>query len=262
MRTSPVDDPLAAGRAAWPGISVSPEIFATWVAERAPCAHVTDVYLACACAQGDAAALAAFERAFAEGVDAGLARLGATAAERDDVRAELAGKLFVGDAPAILDYRGEGELGRWLRAVAVRTWLNLRRRHGKERLAGDERLFDEIASPGDDPEIAHFKRRYRRELAECFADALTKLPDRDRALLRYHAVDGLTIDDIGAIYRVHRSTAFRWLEAARDRLSARTNALLERRLGLSGAQLASVLRLVRSQVDVSVRRLLAAPPPS
>jgi transposase len=36
--------------------------------------------------------------------------------------------------------------------------------------------------------------------------------------LRYHHVDGLNIDEIGAIYRVHRVTAFRWLEKAKEQL--------------------------------------------
>jgi RNA polymerase sigma-70 factor (ECF subfamily) len=256
MRLSLAEDPHAAGRAAWPGLEVPAPVFAAWLAARAPVAHVPDLYLACACAQGDPAALATFERACWSGADAGLARLGATPSERDEVRQELAQKLFVGATPAIADYRGQGALGHWVRAAAVRTWLNLRRRHGRERPTSDEPLFEQIAAPGDDPELALLKRRYRRELAECFAEALARLPDRDRALLRYHAVDGLTIDDLGAIYKVHRTTAFRWLEAARERLSARTHAQLERRLGLSGAQLASVVRLVRSQLDVSVRRLL------
>jgi RNA polymerase sigma-70 factor (ECF subfamily) len=256
MHPSRAADPHAAGRAAWPGVEVSPSLFAAWIAARAPVAHVRDLYLACACAQGDAAALAAFARACWTGAEAGLARLGATPAERDEVRQELAQKLFVGDSPAIADYRGQGVLDHWVRAAAVRTWLNLRRRDGRERPAGDERLFDQIAATGDDPELALLKGRYRRELAGCFEAALATLPDRDRALLRYHAVDGLTIDDLGRIYKVHRTTAFRWLEAARERLSARTHAQLERRLGLSGAQVASVVRLVRSQLDVSVRRLL------
>ncbi len=253
-----IPDVDAAARAAWPDVDVPHEVFAAWLAARAPAAHVADLYLACACARGDAAALAAFERQGWGAVDSALARLGADASQRDEVKQELRRKLFVGADAAIADYQGRGELWKWLRAVAVRTWLNLDRRHGRERATGDGRLFAELAAPGDDPELAHLKRRYRRELGECFAAALAELADRDRALLRYHAVDGLTIDEIGGIYRVHRTTAFRWIEAARERLSAHTHAHLSRRLGLAGAELASVVRLVRSQLDVSVRGLLAA----
>ena len=71
-------------------------------------------------------------------------------------------------------------------------------------------------NPADDPEVEYMKRTYANEFKASFADALKQLGPREQTLLRYHHVDGLNIDEIGAIYRVHRVTAFRWIEKAKD----------------------------------------------
>jgi len=78
-------------------------------------------------------------------------------------------------------------------------------------------------------------------------------------LLRYHHVDGLNIDEIGAIYRVHRVTAFRWLEKAKEKLVEATLARMRTRLNVSARELDSVLRLIRSQVHLSLVRHLGGP---
>jgi RNA polymerase sigma-70 factor (ECF subfamily) len=75
-------------------------------------------------------------------------------------------------------------------------------------------------------------------------------------LLKYHYVDGFSIDKICAIYTVHRATAARWLGAAREALAVETHRLLGTRLGVSPSELRSIARLVESQLDLSIRRLL------
>jgi RNA polymerase sigma-70 factor (ECF subfamily) len=68
-------------------------------------------------------------------------------------------------------------------------------------------------------------------------------------------VDGLTIDEIGALYRVHRATAARWLARAQVGLTKEIRAALIRTLNLQPAELRSVLRLIRSGLQVSLRSL-------
>ena len=75
-------------------------------------------------------------------------------------------------------------------------------------------------------------------------------------MLYYHLVGQLGIDRIGAIYRVHRVTAFRWIRDAREALVTRTRELLAERMNLAGDELESLLRLVQSRASVSVERLL------
>src|SRR6185295_8532110 len=133
-------------------------------------------------------------------------------------------RLFVGGGTAgtptsagkISEYAGRGDLRRWVRAVAVRTCLNDLRKGKHEILTDDDQLIAQHAMPGDDPEIEYMKRTYAGQFKAAFSEALGTLGAREQTLLRYHHVDGLNIDEIGAIYRIHRVTAFRWLEKAKE----------------------------------------------
>ena len=123
-------------------------------------------------------------------------------------------------------------------------------------------LEDELAAAdySDDPMLAELKARYRSELADAFRAALAELVPRDRTLLRYQMIDGLSIDEIGTIYRVHRATAARWLVGIRDKLVDNTRGRLAAKLGVDTQEAASIVRLVQSQLDVSVIRHLESPP--
>src|SRR5262249_12401783 len=120
-------------------------------------------------------------------------------------------------------------------------------------------LIAQHAVAGDDPELAYMKRTYSNEFKQAFGEALAGLGAREQTLLRYHHVDGLNIDEIGAIYRVHRVTAFRWLEKAKEQLVERTLETLPTRLRITSKELDSVLRMIRSQIHLSLVRQLGGP---
>jgi RNA polymerase sigma-70 factor (ECF subfamily) len=71
--------------------------------------------------------------------------------------------------------------------------------------------------------------------------------------LRLHLLDHLSIDQIAAIYHVHRSTAARQIDSARTAVVESVRALLAARLEMETAELDSVLQLIASRVDVSLR---------
>lgn len=218
-----------------------------------------DLYLACACTTNDPAAIHAFERGYMSEVDHALARMHIDGSRLADVKQLVRQRLFVsqGGAPGkISEYGGRGDLRRWVRSVAVRTCLNDLRKGKREVLADDETLIARHAIPVDDPEVTYMKRTYAAEFRAAFSAALAGADAREQTLLRYHHVDGLNIDEIGAIYRVHRVTAFRWLEKAKERLVRLTLEDLRNRLRLSPRELDSVLRMIRSQVNLSLVRHL------
>jgi RNA polymerase sigma-70 factor (ECF subfamily) len=177
-------------------------------------------------------------------------------------------RLFVGGGTAgaptsagkISEYGGRGDLRRWVRSVAVRTCLNELRKGKREVLVDDDQLIAQhTVSTADDPEVEYMKRTYANEFKASFAEALGQLGAREQTLLRYHHVDGLNIDEIGAIYRVPRVTAFRWIEKAKDQLVKATLEHLRARLKLPSAELDSVLRMIRSQIHLSLVRHLGGP---
>ena len=263
---SRVEPQLVAVRARWPTFRVDPARFVRFVAERLPvdqsldALYLEDLYLTCACADGDAQAIAAFEGAHRTTIDTALAGMGELHGLGDEIRQRLRTKLLVseeGARPRIASYSGRGDLRAWIRATTIREAYTLMRSRGKEVLGHDEMIAG-LPVPDDDPEIAHLKQLYRAEFKAAFEQAFAKLDAKDRLLLRYRFVDGANIDDIAVIYRVHRATAARWLADVRGRLLADTRELMIATLKVSESEVDSIVRLIQSQLEASISGQLRA----
>jgi RNA polymerase sigma-70 factor (ECF subfamily) len=267
---------VAEGRAAWPGFALDARDVVEFIARQATAEladaaldglRPADLYLACACARQVPGAVAAFDRDYMREVDVALTRMRIGPPRLHDVKQLVRQRLFVGGGTAaqpaapgkIVEYGGRGDLRRWVRSVAVRTCLNELRKGRREILVDDEQLIAQHAIAPDDPEIEYMKRTYAHEFRAAFGEALAQLGAREQTLLRYHHVDGLNIDEIGAIYRIHRVTAFRWIEKAKELLARSTLEILRGRLRLPASELDSVLRMIRSQIHLSLVRHLGGP---
>lgn len=267
---------VAEGRAAWPALALDAQLVVEFIARQATAEladaaldglRPADLYLACACARQLPGALAAFDRDYMREVDVALTRMRIGPPRLSDVKQLVRQRLFVGGGTAgqptgpgkIAEYGGRGDLRRWVRSVAVRTCLNELRKGRREILVDDEQLIAQHAIAADDPELEYMKRTYAQEFRAAFGEALAQLGAREQTLLRYHHVDGLNIDEIGAIYRIHRVTAFRWIEKAKELLASSTLELLRARLKLPASELDSVLRMIRSQIHLSLVRHLGGP---
>jgi RNA polymerase sigma-70 factor (ECF subfamily) len=259
---------LSAGPAARPGVRVDDAVFLAHLANRLrdePDVHgllasmrAGEVYLACALAHGDAAAVASFEAEFLTEVGAFVAQIDRNPSFADEVRQQLREKLLVRSEegpPKIAEFSGRGPLGGFLRVAAVRTALNLKR--GKSAEAGSDE--SEIVSVSPDPEIDYLKTRYGAELKDALQATLGSLSADERNVLRMHYIDGLNIDEIGATYHVHRSTVARWLAAAREKILAETKRLLSKNLRIDKEEVESMICLVQSRLEVSIHRFLAKP---
>lgn len=225
--------------------------------DRSPDARAADLDLCAACAAGDAAALARFDDEHGRLIDAVLARMRLPAAAAADVKQRIYQRLFVAGAdgrPRIGEYAGRGDLKTWLRVVVVRTALNFLREADQPALA--DSVLERVAAPGPDPEVELMKRAYRAEFKEAFRDALDRLPLRERNLLRHVFVDGLSLDQVGGLYHVHRTTALRWMAHAEKSLLGRTRQALMRRLRVGAGEIDSVMRLIASQLEVGLESAL------
>jgi RNA polymerase sigma-70 factor (ECF subfamily) len=269
MDTREIAKVVARGEQRWPGVKVAPKAFAAHVRavlpSGAPLAaslealHAEDLYLACACATGDDRALQAFEAEFLPQVADYVAQIDRDPVFVDEVRQRLRERLFVpaeaGARLRICEYTGRGALGAWLRVVAVRLALNLRRR-AKATVPTEGDDAPALRSPSPDPEVDYLKTRYGEEFRAAFKATLGALPQDERNLLKLHYLDGLNIDEIGVAYRVHRATVARWLASARERILEETRSRLAERLDAGSKDVDSVLALVRSQLDVSIYNVL------
>ncbi|MDB4941687.1 MAG: putative DNA-binding regulatory protein [Labilithrix sp.] len=217
-----------------------------------------DLAFATACASGDARAIAAFERELVDAVPKALVRLKPDARFVDEVRQELRQKLLVGapgQPPKIMEYEGRGPLAAWVRVVAMRIAYT-HHRDAAKTTSDDVDAFERLADGADAPDVAHLKAHYAVEVRAAFEEAVLALPVEARSVLRASAVEGMTIDQIGAVYQVHRATAARWLSHARTTLLDGLRAALQRRLGVERAACDSIVALVRSRIDLSMSRVL------
>jgi RNA polymerase sigma-70 factor (ECF subfamily) len=220
--------------------------------------NLEDLLLAWACGQGDGVAIAECERCHFSIVDAALAQMPNALNLLTEIKQQLRQRLLVkteDQPPRITQYSGRGELRSWLRIAAIRCALNLLHKEGRE-VELEQKMLNSLAAPEEDQELHHLKRQYRQEFKRAFAKALASLSDRERNVLNYHYLEGLNIDQIGAIYRVHRATVARWLDKTRDILLQRTRQSLMAQLHISGEEFDSMMRLIQSQLDVSLEELL------
>lgn len=253
---------LRAARAAWPEIVIDPGRFAAHVAAcrraggGAP-EHLADLYLAWAAVEGDAVAVRSLDERVLAATAPAVRRVDGAADFVDEVRQLLRVRLLVGTAeapPRLAEYHGRGPLVGWVRVAATRIALNLKR--DQRPAAAIDDALGELAAGDADPEVRYLGTLYRAEFGAALREALGALSDRERALLRLHHVDGLKLAQIAALYRVHESTVSRWISAAAEAIAEGARRRLMARLSLSSESLDSVTRLVRSNLDLSLRRLL------
>jgi RNA polymerase sigma-70 factor (ECF subfamily) len=277
-------DLVQRGRTAWPELALPAPVFVRHLAAHAARGGsarealselcVEDLYLACSCAHGAPSAIATFERHLLSRVPGFLARMTASPSFVDEIKQELRIKLLVptsGAAPKIAEYSGRGALASWLRVVALRAAIDVRRRSHDDAPpreapgANDgERGSPEAIDVAGDPELRYLRDRYATEFQDAFRAGIHALSSEKRNVLRLNFVDGLNIDQIGALLHVHRATVARWIAAARQAIVLEGQRLLRERLGVSPGEFESLARLLQSQLDVSLTGLFAeeqgAPP--
>jgi RNA polymerase sigma-70 factor (ECF subfamily) len=253
----------AVASAVWPAAWVPANDFASYVKERtgaeAPPGDdaLVALYLACACLRGVGPALAAFEETYLPDIRRACARTGLLPDQVTELAQVLREELLVGrnGAPTLGEYRGRGELRGWLRVTATRAAVRAKKRDAKAAGVALDQL--EARATGDDPELSYMKALYRSAFRKAFQIATEGLDAEERTLLHEHTVLGKSIDELGAARGVHRATAARWVQAAREKLFAATRREFGRQVNVSPRELASVFRLVQSRLDVTMKRLLA-----
>jgi RNA polymerase sigma-70 factor, ECF subfamily len=254
-----VESAHAEGRATWPGVALQQSVFG---------AHLTrlavepddlrtrggDLFLAAGCLAGDPGALLAFEQSYLEPVPRLLTRLSLRPHQQDELRQQLRIKLLVGPPPLIAEYRGMGPLGAWVRICAFRLALDLKL--GSEHKQGDSDALEALIEPEVAREVTIDAGKHREAFNSALQEALATLTARDKTLLRLHFLDGMNIDALGVLFRVHRATVARWLVTIRGQVLERVRQQLSMDLGASPSEARSLIRVFRSDVQLSIRRML------
>lgn len=255
------------GRAAWPGLDVSAPQLASFLARQLPPEaaapdvlaglRARELYLICAFNLRQAQAQTILQTEYMPGVRRALLDHGVADSLIPDIQQELLSRLIEKQDPAVLrrGYSGLGELAGWLRTVAVRD-AELRRKRGQRELPIDSESEPVLRDSQRNPESALLAGSLKKEFHTAFREAVAALSRRERNLLRYHFLMRLSIDQIGDIYHVHRSTAARWVARAEEQLIRQTRERFTARVGVTEQSLPNVLEQFLSQVSINLGSLL------
>lgn len=260
-------------RAAWPEVALPEATFVAHVRAHLAAAaagegferalldlHGPDLYLACACAQGDTGAIALFEKRYLVEVVARLGRRYAAPGFADELTQVIRERLLVagkGTRPRIAAYAGRGPLLAWVRVAATREAVDL-----WKKLKGAGAL--EVRADGlvstSDPELDFLRREYGVVIRAAIAGAIQSLEPRAATMLRQFFIEGVKVRTLAAFYRLNERTVRRAVTTARQQIVEEARRLLAQRLDTSEAEFDSVIRLVWTEIDPSLIKLLGKPP--
>jgi RNA polymerase sigma-70 factor, ECF subfamily len=245
----------------WPEISVSLERYAELLRSADAATDglrlwAGDLYLACAAGDGNHAALRVIDERFIARLPARIRRLGATSEKVNDVLQTVRERLFAGAVPRIRAYNGAGPLEQWIKVVAIRTAIDLHRTD--QSIPRIEGAWLQTVPPANtDASAQMMKVEYKRELEAAIGELVAQLSPRDRAILRLHVVEGVSIEKIAASYGVHRVTVARWVWTAGETLLDGLRGRFREKFGIVPREFDSMARLARSQLSIDLTTLLA-----
>ena len=181
--------------------------------------HAADLYLATACACQVPGAIDRLEALYIAPVPRAIACVDESPIFIDNVLGRLRHRLFHGGLdrrPQIADYAGREPLGAWIRAGAMRIALNLRASIEPYIEPPSDRA--PVALIDGDHELEDLRAYRAAELEAAINAAFGELGSRERAALRIHFIDGLGVEQVGRIFKVHRATVARWIDQTRQRI--------------------------------------------
>ena len=142
-------------------------------------------------------------------------------------------------------YSGTGALAAYVRVVATRFALKATPTHG------DDTIADQLDDATPTPELATLKATYGTLVREAVLEAWRALPAHDRFVLSLELHGRMSIQNIAALYNIHKVSAARKLSKSRDVLLGAVRSRLRDRMGTSLETVDSVLRLISFPVSPS-----------
>lgn len=259
-----------AARKQWPGLNIERSRFCAHLerlgyTEKNLPRHLSEIYLCVGCGLGASQACSALDRRYFPFL---RARLRSVAPEQDfaeEVLQRVRDRLLVGSKPRINTYRGDGPLSGWLRVVANNVAKDYLRSHTSQcsrylsDTAARHAFFStsestaSAASPEDDVLAAHDAHTLEQGLLK----AVLGLTNEERQLLHHHFVSGLTVDVLGPMYSVNRSTAARRIQRSVGRIRRAIRAELSTSaISLGDVDSGDIWRTLGKRLNVNAAFLL------
>jgi RNA polymerase sigma-70 factor (ECF subfamily) len=236
-------------RRRWPGIGCGPGELAAHVEQLGTTVGDLDrfgdeLHLACASCHFDAAALRILDRDYILRSARTLLRLRAGADFNDEAIQQLRHKLLLPPEPRLSRYAATGPLLAWVRMVVLRLGLDIRR---NTRNPEDADLADVLAEQA--PIDTVDAERYRSAIGVAIRRVFLQLSPEDRNLLRLHHLEGVSLDRLALMNRVHRATIARRLAELRQRVYEETRREVGVAHRITKSEFRSLFRRIQSSLD-------------
>lgn len=217
-----------------------------------------DLFLCASCELGEPEGLITLEREYIPSVGLSLRRTGLAEEQVTEVLQQLREKIFTtttNGSSRLREYSGRSKLTRWLYVIAVRIEHNNRRAESR-RDVRDGMAMASLVDALPNPELKIIKTWQRTQVQQIIERSIRALEGETRQLLRLHFVEELSIDRLSLLYNVHRATVARRITQAVHALRGVVQQLAMEELGLNLLEYQSLLRFVRSQMEVNLKACL------
>ena len=259
----------AAARKTWPGVDLTEEQFAGYLAERLPedeegqpaikvlgSMALPDLYLACACVNQVRGALEVMEREYFARLP-GLLRKQfreVSVDQLDDACQYTRERLLLStpdSAPHLLTYAGAGGLLAFIRIIAVRRVIKMLPPENEPEPAD----LSEAFAPGADQETDLAKREFHDKFRGVVRDVVrTALSAEERSLINEYYGKGGKQTDLARLFGTSQAGISRWLALARETIRVEAKNLMLERHGISGEELDGLMA-DQSRLDLTLSRL-------
>ena len=216
--------------------------------------HLADLALACACAEGTAAAWDHFVTEHRPALYRAADAIDRTGAARE-IADSLYGELF---SRSLFKYfHGRSTLATWLRALLSQRYVD--RLRVTKRL---DPLPDEIENAAPERHEAPDRSRFVAAMQAVLQAAIAALEPRERLRLRCYYAEEMTLAQIGRVTRESEATVSRQLARTRKAMREQIETALQREHGLSADE---VRECTASMMDdagtLDLGKLLGLVPP-
>lgn len=205
-------------------------------------AQLDALYLCAACALRMNAACKALDDAYFPALRTVISAHREPSDFADDLLQQMRERLFGGPTPRIRSYRGSGSLASWLRMVACNLAMDIRRTRRSCQKALRAEWLAGAGSYTDEPTYAEPPEASPRIAQTTFAleallhESVARLSAHDRLLLSLYYFQELGVNEIGERTGFDRSTVYRQLHRAEQRLAQRVASLLRARWRIGGRE--------------------------